>query len=57
MIEKQLLRSLVMEVLVKKPKTQAIGIIDDTERLVKERGLFQKKKQMVPLFLYMIGRH
>ena len=45
MIEKGLLRSLVIEVFRKTPTTQANSIINDVERLVKERDLFPSKEE------------
>lgn len=44
MIEKQLLRNLVLEVFKKTPHTQATSIINDVERLVKEKDLFPSKE-------------
>ena len=40
MIEKYLLRALVLEQLSRTPKTQIVTVINDVERLVAERGLF-----------------
>ncbi len=40
MIEKHILRALILEVLSKTPQTQIVGTINDVERLVAERNLF-----------------
>jgi hypothetical protein len=45
MIDKTILRSLVLEVFKKTPRTQATSIINDVERLVKERDLFPRKDE------------
>lgn len=45
MIEKKILRSLVLEVFKKSPHTQAISVINDVERLVNERDLFSSKDE------------
>ena len=45
MIEKRILRNLVLEVLKKTPKTQATSIINDVERLVREKDLFPSKEE------------
>jgi len=39
-MEKQLLRSLVLEVLAKEPKTQVVSLTNGVERLAAENGLF-----------------
>ena len=45
MIEKKILRSLVLDVLRKTPHTQATSIENDVEKLVKERDLFPSKDE------------
>lgn len=45
MIEKQILRNLVLEVFKKTPQTQATSIINDVERLVREKDLFPSKEE------------
>lgn len=40
MIEKEILRNLILEVLKKSPHTQFVNIIGDVEHLIKERDLF-----------------
>lgn len=45
MIEKRILRNLVLEVLKKTPKTQATSIINDVERLVRGKDLFPSKEE------------
>lgn len=47
MIEKNLFRSLVLEVFKKTPRTQATSIINDVERLVKERDLLPSREDCI----------
>ncbi len=45
MIDKKILRSLVLDVFKKTPNTQVISIINDVEMLVRERDLFPSEDE------------
>lgn len=47
MVEKRIFQSLVLEVLKKTPRTQATSIINDVERLVKERDLLPSREDCI----------